>query len=263
MKRSANIETLYTELPWPQRFAAAAKDGFEYVEFWSWANKDLDEVARLLASNKLKISAMSGDLGYSLCDPEAGEKYLAFIEESIAAAKRIGCPTLVIHSNALRPDGTVADYFERYSDTVKICTMFDSLCRIKPLAEAAGITFVLEALNVVREHVGNYLRYTQQSAELTSLVKSPRIKILYDAYHMYLNEGKLCETLSQYVDQIGYIHIADAPGRAEPGTGAINYRNVFAHLKEIGYDRVVGFELFPKKDTATAIRAIMECSAGL
>ena len=263
MKRSANIEVLYTELPWADRFQAAKNDGFEYIEFWNWTNKDLDEVQALLEKTRMKISAMSGDMDYSMCDPSHRTEYLAFIKKSIEAAKKIGCPTLVVHSNELTPDGLAANTFDEYSDTVKICTMYDTLKIMAPWAEAAGITFVLEALNIVTDHMGNFLTSTQMSAEITGLVNSPNIKILYDAYHMYLNEGKICETLSKYVDTIGYIHIADAPGRAEPGTGTINYRNVFKHLKDIGYDRVVGFELYPQNGTAPAVKAIMETSQGL
>ncbi len=263
MKRSANIEVLYTELPWAERFQAAKNDGFEYVEFWNWDNKDLEEINNLIAETGLRISAMSGDKDFSMCDPSHKEEYRAFIKDSIIAAKKIGCPTLVVHSNDLTPEGLAASTLDEYSDTVKICTMFDTLKTIAPWAEEAGITFVLEALNVVTDHMGNFLKNTQMSAEITSLVGYPNIKILYDAYHMYLNEGKICETLSKYVDAIGYIHIADAPGRAEPGTGAINYRNVFKHLKDIGYSRVVGFELYPQNNTPTAVKAIMDTSEGL
>lgn len=263
MKKSANIEVLYTELPWEERFAAAKNDGFDYIEFWNWDDKDLPQVKKLLDKNSLAISTMSGDKAYSMCDPGRRKEYLAFIQKSLKAAASIECPTLVIHSNDLLPNGIAASTFEEYSDTVKICTMYDTLSKIAPWAEDAGITFVLEALNVITDHMGNFLRHTQTSAELVQLTGSPNMKILYDAYHMYLNEGRICETLTKYVDSIGYIHIADAPGRAEPGTGAINYRNVFKHLNAIGYDRVVGFELYPQNGTVNAVKAIMEACRDL
>ncbi|MBE6829994.1 MAG: AP endonuclease [Ruminococcaceae bacterium] len=265
MKRSANLEVLYTELPWRERFSQAKRDGFDSIEFWDWDNKDLDEVKRLLSENQLKISAMSGDKYASMCDPEHQKEYVEFVKKSIGAAQKINCPVLVVHSNELLsgPKAYAKDPFPQYSDTVKICTMFDTLKKLSPYAEEAGITLVLEALNVVVDHIGNFLTSTQMSAEITSLVGSPNVKILYDAYHMYLNEGKICETLSKYIDSVGYIHIADAPGRGEPGTGTIHYRQVFQHLKKIGYDRTVGFELIPQNGTETAVRAIMESSRGL
>ena len=74
---------------------------------------------------------------------------------------------------------------------------------------------------------------------------------------MQLNEGSVCDNIRAYGDQFGHIHIADAPGRHEPGTGEINYVNVLACLEEIGYGGLVGFELIPKTGTAEAVRAIM------
>lgn len=265
MKWSANIEVMYTELPFAERFAAAKKDGFDYIEFWDWNNKDLAEVKRLLAENNLGITGMSGDGPISMCDPERGDEYLDFIKKSIEAAKEINCPVLIVHSNELLPEPKqyAADTFDQYSDTVKTLAMFRTLSKMAPLAEEAGVTFCLEALNVVTDHLGNFLKYTQDSAEITSMVGSPNIKVLYDAYHMYLNEGKTCETLTKYIDQIGYVHVADAPGRAEPGTGAMNYRKVFEVLKDLNYQGAIGFEFYPKTDTVTAVKAVHAVTEGL
>lgn len=265
MKWSANIEVMYKELPFEERFAAARKDGFEYVEFWDWNNKDLDRINKLLSDNELKISAMSGDGPISMCDPERGAEYIDFIKQSVEAAKRINCPVLIVHSNELLPEPQqyAAETFDQYSDTVKTLAMYRTLAAMAPIAEEAGVTFCLEALNVETDHLGNFLKYTRDSAEITSMVGSPNIKVLYDAYHMYLNEGKICETLTKYLDNIGYIHIADAPGRAEPGTGAINYRKVFELLKELGYAGVIGFEFYPKTDTSTAVKAIKAVTENL
>ncbi len=92
---------------------------------------------------------------------------------------------------------------------------------------------------------------------MTRLIGSPMLKVLYDAYHMQLNEGSLCDTIRAYGDQFGHVHVADAPGRHEPGTGEINYRAVFACLEEIGYEGMIGFELIPQTTTAEAVKAIM------
>lgn len=75
---------------------------------------------------------------------------------------------------------------------------------------------------------------------------------------MQINEGCICDTISNFVDQFGHIHVADAPGRHEPGTGEINYRRVLRHLEESGYQGLVGYELFPMTDTQHAVQAIME-----
>ena len=74
---------------------------------------------------------------------------------------------------------------------------------------------------------------------------------------MQIMEGNLIDTLKAYIDAIGYIHIADVPGRHEPGTGEINFANVMTVLKELDYDGIVGFELNPERNSATAARAIL------
>ena len=127
----------------------------------------------------------------------------------------------------------------------------------------AGVTLCLEALNVETDHLGNFLRYTKDAAEIIRMVNSPNVKILYDAYHMYLNEGKIIETLRKYQDLIGCIHIADAPGRGEPGTGCINYRAVLQDLYDHGYDQMIAFELYPRNGSAAAVEAINSVRAGL
>ena len=259
MRISANLEMLYTEMEWEARFSAARNDGFGLIEFWGWEGKDLSRTKSLLEQNGLGISAMSGDGPWSMCDPARKKEYIAYIRDSIRAAGILSCPNLVVHSNELAEDTKwAADRFEEYSDTVKLVTMFDNLKTMALLAEEAGITFVLEPLNTVVDHIGNFLVDTRTAAELAEATGSPRIKVLYDIYHMYLNEGRICETLIRYRDRIGYIHVADAPGRGEPGTGAINYRNVFRHLREIGYEGVAGIELIPTAGTPAAVKAVRE-----
>jgi hydroxypyruvate isomerase len=135
--------------------------------------------------------------------------------------------------------------------------MYDMLLECAKIAEESGIAMNLEALNITTDHVGNYLKTTQMAAEMCRLIGSPKLKILYDVYHMQLNEGSLCDNISRYADQLGHIHVADAPGRHEPGTGEINYANIFAQLEAVGYSGRIGFELFPLKSTAEAVKAIM------
>ena len=264
LKTSVNIEVIYAELPWAERFAAAKNDGFDYIEFWNWDDKNLPEVKRLLDKNSLKISGMSGDGPFSMSDPVNKKDYIEFIEKSIEAAKIIDCPTLIIHSDSLEDEPQYAKPLAGdYSFTTKICAMFDVLKTIAPMAEAAGITFALEALNTYKDHKRNFLDNTKMSVDLIRAVNSPNVKILYDAYHMYLVEGKIAETVEESLDAINYIHIADAPGRHEPGTGTINYRAFMKHLAKIGYKNVIGFELYPKSGTEAAVKAIKEVSEGI
>lgn len=257
MKRSACIETLFTELPFLERFGAAKRAGFDFVEFWGWEGHDPAALRAASEAAGIGIASMSGDRHCSLVDPAHKAPYLEFAKKSMDFAKVIGCDTLVIHSNALGEGGVVVDHYDRLPESVKICAMFDTLKDLAPIAEAAGITCVLEALNIHLDHVGNFLATTRMAADITRLVGSPRIRVLYDLYHMQINEGNICDTLSAHLDQIGYIHVADVPGRHEPGTGEIHFRNVLAHIESLGYQGVIGFELFPKTTSDAAVAAIM------
>ena len=255
--KSACIEPMYSELPFLDRFQAAKDDGFEYVEFWSWTDKDLDAVKEAAEKADIKISGFNGDADYSLIDPTHKEKYLDFLRKSVAAAQKIGAESVTIHSNALGDGGIVVNHYDELSDTVKLCSMYDMLLECAKIAEESGIQMNLEALNITTDHVGNFLKHTQMAAEITRLIGSPKLKVLYDVYHMQLNEGSICDTIRAYGDQFGHIHVADAPGRHEPGTGEINYHTVYACLAEIGYEGRIGFELMPKTTTAEAVKAIM------
>lgn len=257
LKRSACIEPMYSELPFLDRFQAAKDDGFDFVEFWSWTDKDLDAVKAAAEKAGIGISGFNGDADYSLVDPTHKEKYLNFLRQSVAAAKKIGALSVTIHSNALGDGGIVVNHYDELSDTVKLCSMYDMLLACAKIAEETGIAMNLEPLNITTDHVGNFLARTQMAAEMTRLIGSPMLKVLYDVYHMQLNEGSLCDTIKAYADQFGHIHVADAPGRHEPGTGEINYHNVFACLEASGYIGRVGFELMPKTTTAEAVKAIM------
>jgi len=256
MIRSVCIETIFTEVPFEERFELAKQSGFDYVEFWSWKDKDIDKIKQLCKKIDIKISSFSGDQDFSLIDPSHSDKYISFIKESIEAAKYLNCNFLVIHSNALDSNGLVINDYRHLSYCKKIGTALNVLKELVSIVERENITLVLEALNTKVDHVGNFLCTTKDSAELVELVNSQNIKILYDVYHMQIMEGDIITTLQNYIDKIAYIHIADVPGRHEPGTGEINYKNVIKALETLNFEGVVGLELFPLETSYEAIKAV-------
>ena len=255
-EKSACIEPMYSELPFLERFQAAGRDGFAYVEFWSWTDKDLDAVRAAAQDAGVGISSFNGDAELSLIDPSQKQAYLDFLKRSVDAALKVGARSVTIHSNGLGEGGVVLNSYPELSDTVKLCTMFDTLRACAELAEASGIRMNLEPLNITTDHVGNFLATTRMAAEMTRLIGSPMLKVLYDVYHMQLNEGSLCDNIRAYGDQFGHVHVADAPGRHEPGTGEIFYPRVLRCLEEAGYQGLIGFELIPAASTAQAVKAI-------
>lgn len=258
MRFCACIDTLYTELPWQERFAAAKKDGFESIEFWDWRVRDITKTRKVAEAAEVNISGFNGDADYSLVDPTQRKEYLAALTDSVKTAKALNADSVTIHSNALGENGIVVNDYKDLSDTVKLCSMYEGLKNCAAIAEKYDVKINLEGLNIKIDHVGNFLASTQMAVELTEAVGSPYLKILYDAYHMQINEGNICNNLQKYIAQIGHIHIADNPGRHEPGTGELNYNNVFAYLETLGYKNRIGFELFPQKGTKEAVEAIMQ-----
>ena len=135
------------------------------------------------------ISGFNGDAELSLIDPAQKTAYKAFLRRSLDAAMEIGARSVTVHSNGLGEGGRVLCLYDDLSDAVKLCTMFDTLKIAAEWAETCGVRINLEPLNVTTDHPSNFLRHTRTAAELTRLIGSPYLKVLYDVYHMQLNEG--------------------------------------------------------------------------
>lgn len=250
------LETFFPELPFYDRFEAAARAGFQAVEFWSWSNKDLDRVRDLLKRHALTLASMSGDLAQSMVARDEAEAYLAYARASVDAARFLDCPNLVVHSNRIEPDGAILQRHEELAPAEKYFSMFDVLQELKTIGEANHVTFLLEALNTKVDHQGNFLWNTADSACLTSRVGSAAVKVLFDAYHMAVMGEPIVQTCRKYLDEIRYIHIADAPGRHEPDTGRIDYDAFFQMLKESRFDGFVGLELYPLHGSCATVAAL-------
>jgi hydroxypyruvate isomerase len=248
MKKSLCIEMFFADAPFEERFRLAKGAGFDFIEFWSWIDKDILRIKKLCHRHDLGIASFSGDQRFSLIDKNQQDDYWRFVDQSLDVAAFLGCESLVIHSNGLSERGVVLDPYDHLSPEQKIEAMSETLMGLAWRAEKARVTLLLEALNVQPDHPGNFLSSTKQAAELVASIGSRWIKILYDIYHMQIMEGNIINTLRNYRDLIGYIHIADVPGRHEPGTGEINFPNVMTALKEMEYHGFVGFELSPSQE---------------
>ncbi|WP_406676347.1 TIM barrel protein [Neomoorella carbonis] len=255
-KKSVCIETIFTEVPFEERIKLAKDFGFEYIEFWTWKDKDIDKIKSICENLEIKVASFSGDQDFSLINEQESKEYISFVKDSIKTARYLDCQYLVLHSNALGKNGEVLNPHHEISDYKKFYTMVNVLKDLAPIAEEAKVTLALEALNTKIDHVGNFLAYTKDAVEVVKLINSPYIKILYDVYHMQIMEGDLINTIKKYIEVIGYVHIADVPGRHEPGTGEINFINVIETLKLLNYNGIIGFELYPLKDSKQAVAII-------
>jgi hydroxypyruvate isomerase len=242
IRLSACIEMLFSDLPFVDRISAAADIGIPAFEFWGFPNKDLDAIGKEIERTGLELSAMVCDTGGPLVDPANREGIPAAVETSIGVAKRLDCMTLIV---------TTGQEIEGVDRAAQHHSIVEGLRIAGPMAADAGITLVLEPLNVLVNHKGYYLATTNEAAEIIDQVNSPAVKILYDIYHQQITEGNLCDTITANINRIGHFHMADVPGRNEPGTGEINYDGVFRAIAATDYDGFVGLELsatVPEKD---------------
>jgi hydroxypyruvate isomerase len=173
--------------------------------------------------------------GGSLTTGKAEERD-AFLEEvktSIETAKRV---------NAKWMTSLVGNADPRLARGYQFANVLDCLRRAAELLEPHKLVMVYEPLNVRENHPGFFIYENHEMYALMKAVKSPSCKMLYDLYHSQISEGRLIKNFDSCFDEIGYIQTGDTPGRKEPGTGEVNYRNVFKHIHSKGYQGLVGME---------------------
>jgi hydroxypyruvate isomerase len=256
MKYSACIEMLYPEYGFVERIYKAKEAAFKAVEFWLWQPKDLDAIKKALDETGLELAIFQGNIEGRMIDPRDNDLYINGVIKSIETAEKLGTKHLFLMTDILKEDRSVLEPAYPISEEEKIKSIKYVLNTLKPIAEKAGITLVVEPLNILVDHKGYHLSHSEPAFRLVREINSPNIKVLYDVYHMQIMEGNIIQTLKHNMDAIGYVHIADVPGRHEPGTGEINYRNIFKTLRELHYEGIVGFEFEPSERTCDSLKKV-------
>jgi hydroxypyruvate isomerase len=237
---------------------AVAAAGIPAIEFWGWRDKDIDAVAERARRHHLQIAAMSLDPAIRILDGDADAEFLRSITESLAVARRIGCRRLVVHVQPV-PMGAGPSRFPDPSRDQALRmqrrNIAAALKKAAPLAEEAGVVLMLEPLNILVDHNGYCLSCSGDGAEVLREVGSAAVKLLFDIYHMQIGEGNLIGNITANVDLLAHLHVADVPGRHEPGTGEINFLNVLTAARAAGYEGCVGMEMIPTADPLAAIRS--------
>jgi len=245
LKSSVCIEMIFTEYRFVERIEKAAEAGFDAIEFWNWDNKDLPAIKVAVEKAGLDIAAFQSNLGGTLIHPDHRKGFVAGIQKSLDVAQEMGSSRLFLLTDELGEDRSVRFQFPKLSEEAKYQSVLDGLKMIAPLAEEAGVTLVIEPLNIRVDHPGYFLHGSAAGFDLVRAVGSPAIKLLYDIYHMQVMEGNIIQTLTSNLDVIDLVHVADVPGRHEPGTGELDYANILEALRKAGYSGYVGFEFEP------------------
>lgn len=243
-KLSVCIEMIFSDRPFPERIRHAADAGADAVEFWNWQDKNLNVIAETCDSVGVDLAAMVGS-DSPLTDPEHHDEAATDIRESIETAERLDCPNLIV---------TVGQEQEELDREEQHNCIISVLREVAGDAKDAGVTLAVEPLNTAVDHPGYYLTSSYEGYEIVETVDSPNVRLLFDVYHQQITEGNIIANATEHINGIGYVHVADVPGRHEPGTGELNYSNVIGALIDAEYDGYVGCEFHPTDNDTVAVK---------
>lgn len=258
---AANLSLMYTELPFLARFAAAARDGFQAVEYLFPYAYPAEELAELLdkhglqqvlfnappGGRNLQEMAPAWDAGMrgTLCLNGQEDSFRNGVWEALRYAQVLQCPRIHVMSGLI-PNGAA-----RYALRSRV------LSNLRWAAQAAadvGVDIMIEPINH-RDMPGYYLQTQDQAHSLAQTVAAPNLKVQMDLYHCQITEGDVASKLRQYLPtgRVGHIQIAGVPERHEPDVGELNYRYLFSVIDALGYSGWVGCEYRPRQDTSQGL----------
>ena len=245
-KFNANLTMLFNEVPFLDRFQAAAEAGFKGVEFLFPYAFDKDAIAERLDQHGLvqvlhNLPAGDWDAGERgiACHPDRVGEFRDGVGRAIEYATALGCKQLNCLAG-IAPAGV---------DAEKVHATFVANLRFAAARlEEAGIRLLVEPINTF-DIPGFHLNRTAQAIALIEEVGSPNLWLQHDVYHMQRMEGELANTIAKHLPKIAHMQIADNPGRHEPGSGEINYAWLFRFIDQLGYEGWIGCEYKPAAGT--------------
>lgn len=249
-KFNANLTMLFNEVEFLDRFEKAANNGFSAVEYLFPYDWPVDQLVEVLGNNGLKQVLHNlpagdwagGERGIA-CIPGREQEFQDGVGRAVEYAKALTCPRL----NCL-----VGLTPENESDEAIQKTLINNLRFAADALEKEQIKLLVEPLND-KNFPGFHLVGSLQTIDLLDQIGHANIQLQYDIYHMQRMEGELINSITTLVDRIGHIQLADNPGRHEPGSGEINFENVFKAIDESGYSGWIGCEYIPAGDTEAGL----------
>ena len=227
---------LVSKLPVPDALALLTRLGYDGYEMFDWRDpKVMDIFVSLKDKYTLSCECLVANKGVTapgcgLVNPREHEEFLKQTQLAIDAARAVGAKQLVT---------LTGNEMGGVPRSEQMANAVAAMRAAAPMLEKNGMTAIVEVLNTYVNHAGYFLYYVRDGAELIDRVGSPNVKLLFDIYHVQIMEGNLIESIRSNIDRIGHFHVGDVPGRHQPGTGEINYRNVFKAIYDQG-DRFRG-----------------------
>lgn len=252
---SVNLEYMFQEAGerLEDRIALAAKAGFSKVEMFTTGGRDVASLARALADNGSAMISVVADPRTRLIERETHAGFRDLFRKAAEDAVTLGCKRVVVGS------GPGVPWMKR---AVQIALVSEAVAGIAPIAEELDVTIMLEAVNIRVDHPGVLFSATIDAVNVIEAVGSPRVRLLYDMYHSIVEGEDPAVQLARHIGMIEHVQIADAPGRGEPGSGAVDWPALIALLKDAGYAGPIGIECHPTEaDTAACLAYIRGLAA--
>jgi len=244
---SVMLWTVFKDLPFEQRLEKVAEAGYGAVElvneYKHWSEADFRNANRKKRDLGITFDATAG-ISHGLCDPAERDAFVAEVRAMLSVMEQLECNKLIVLSGNKVPKLSLGD---QHTSCV------EGLKRAAEVAAAKNVELLLENIDP-EENPYYYLTSVAEGFEVTRQTNSPNVKFLYDFFHEQISEGNLIEKLEKNIDQVGLVHIADVPGRHEPGTGEIHYPNIYRKLAQLKYSRYAAMEFLPTGDPVGNLR---------
>ncbi|MDE3162849.1 MAG: TIM barrel protein [Acidobacteriota bacterium] len=249
---SVMLWTISPNLPFEDRLAKVADAGYRNVELVGEYNRwnDADYARTKIARRQLGVEfdATAG-LGHGVADPAARDVFLSDLTAALTPMETLECPAMIVLS------GNVVAGMSRVAQHAAAVETLKRAAEVVEKREIRGekVRLLLECIDP-EENPHYFLTRATEAIEIVRAVDHPQVQFLYDIFHEQIAEGNLMEKLNEHIDVIGLIHVADVPGRHQPGTGEINYGNIFRKLVELKYRQMVAMEFRAMGDEVIALK---------
>jgi hydroxypyruvate isomerase len=250
-KLSVMLWTVFNDLPFEERLEKVAAAGFRNVElvgeYKKWSEDDFRRANAKRRELGIRFDTTAG-LAHGIGDPRAREAFLADLRNELPIMEKLEIPSVIVMSG---------NRIEGLAPEVQHQSCVEGLKRAAEIVEDKGATLWLENIDL-EENPRYYLWSMPELFRIVGEVNHPRVKALYDFFHAQISGGNLIEQLVKNINKVACVHIADVPGRHEPGTGEINYVNIYKKLVELNYTGYVAMEFLPTHDPVATLAAARE-----
>jgi hydroxypyruvate isomerase len=248
--------TVFGDLPFEERLAKVAEAGYSNVELVGEYSKwSADDFVRANAARKrlgIQFDATAG-LPHGIADPAARDAFLAELSQALKPMETLSCPAMIVLSGNVVPGMSREAQHQCSIETLKRAA---SLVEGRQI-DGQPVRLLLECIHL-EENPKYFLTSANEAIEIVRAVNHPQVQFLYDIFHEQMSYGNLIDKLDKHIDVIGLIHVADVPGRHQPGSGEINYVNIFRKLAALHYRHTVAMEFQPIGDPVSALRQARE-----